>query len=184
MLKRFDEAAEDLLRVLAGVKGRELRDFEEAILASQRVFVTGLGRTGLMMRGFAMRLMHLGRRVYHVGDVITPAIRKEDLLVIGSRTGRSPVLSFFIEIAHKAHAPVAVVTANSASRVARGADTVLTIDDRKVVANRKRRNERYLPLGSLFEQALLLVLDQVVVDLMADLDLAESDLARIHTRFE
>ncbi len=37
-----------------------------------RIFVTGLGRTGLMARGFAMRLMHLGRRVYHVGDVITP----------------------------------------------------------------------------------------------------------------
>jgi 6-phospho-3-hexuloisomerase len=184
MLKRFDEAAQDLHRVLAGVKGRELEAFEEAILSSQRIFVTGLGRTGLMMRGFAMRLMHLGRRVYHVGDVITPAIRKGDLLIIGSRTGRSPVLSFFIEIAHKAHAPVAVVTANHASLAARGADALLTIDDRKVVENRKRRNERYLPLGSLFEQALLLVLDQVVVDLMEALELTEADLARIHTRFE
>jgi 6-phospho-3-hexuloisomerase len=184
MLRRFEEAAEDLIRVLAGVKARDLEAFEESILSSQRVFVTGLGRTGLMMRGFAMRLMHLGRRVYHVGDVITPAIRKEDLLIIGSRTGRSPVLAFFIEIAHKSRAPVAVVTANGSSRVAKGADTVLRIDDRKVVENRKRRNEPYLPLGSLFEQALLLVLDQVVVDLMEDLDLTEADLARIHTRFE
>ena len=40
------------------------------------------------------------------------------------------------------------------------------------------------PLGSLFEQALLIVLDQVVLDLMQVLDLTEQDMARIHTEFE
>jgi 6-phospho-3-hexuloisomerase len=169
-MRRLEEAAEDLVRVLRGVKAADLRAFEEAVLSSHRAFVTGLGRTGLMMRGFAMRLMHLGRRAYHVGDVITPAIRRDDLLIIGSRTGRSPV--------------VAVVTANPQSMVARRADVVLAIDDRAIVERRKRRQEPYLPLGSLFEQALLLVLDQTVVDLMDALDLTERDLARIHTRFE
>ena len=64
-----------------------------------------------------------------------------------------------------------MVTADSRSPVARKADVVLTIDDRSVVEARKRRNEPYLPLGSLFEQAFLLVMDQAVVDLMAALDL-------------
>lgn len=183
-MRRLEEAAEDLVRVLRGVKAADLGAFEEAVLSSHRAFVTGLGRTGLMMRGFAMRLMHLGRRAYHVGDVITPAIRRDDLLIIGSRTGRSPVLAFFIEIAHRVRARVAVVTANPQSMVARRADVVLAIDDRGIVERRKRRGEPYLPLGSLFEQALLLVLDQIVVDLMDALDLTERDLARIHTRFE
>lgn len=184
MMRRLQSAADDLVRVLGGVKGRDLTAFEAALLDSHRIFVTGLGRSGLMMRGFAMRLMHLGRRVYHVGDVVTPAIRKGDLLIIGSRTGRSPVLSFFIETAHKVKADVAVVTANPSSPVARKADVVLTIDDRKVAAKRKAAGEPYLPLGSLFEQALLLVLDQVVVDLMKQLEMTEADLARIHSRFE
>jgi 6-phospho-3-hexuloisomerase len=131
-----------------------------------------------------MRLMHLGRRVYHVGDVITPALRQGDLLVIGSRTGRSKVLQYFEEIAHKARGRVALVTADPDSPVARRADSVLTIDDRPVLEARKRRNESYLPLGSLFEQAFLVVMDQVIVDLMRALDLTERDLARIHTRFE
>jgi len=61
---------------------------------------------------------------------------------------------------------------------------VLTIDDRPVLQARMRRNEPYLPLGSLYEQAFLLVMDQVVVDLMAALELTERDLERIHTRFE
>ncbi len=184
MMRRLEEAAQDLVRVLGGVKAREIASFEKEILESNRAFVTGLGRTGLMMRGFAMRLMHLGRRVYHVGDVITPAIRQGDVLVIGSRTGASPILSFYIEIARAAHARVVIVTANRQSRAARAADVVLGIDDRAVVEARKRRAEPYLPLGSLYEQALLLVLDQVVVDLMDALDLTERDLARIHTRFE
>ena len=183
-MRRLTEASKDLVKVLDGVKAKQLKTFEEEILSCHRVFVTGLGRSGLMMRGLAMRLMHLGRRVYHVGDVITPAIRQGDLLIIGTRTGRSKVLKIFVETAHEAKARVAVVTADATSRVAAGADCVLAIDDRKVVDARKRHGEPYLPLGSLFEQALLVVLDQAVVDLMEALDLTERDLERIHTRFE
>src|SRR5213596_2839521 len=91
-----------LSKVLAEVRPVEVDALEKIILGSRRIFVTGLGRTGLMARGFAMRLMHLGRRVYHVGDVITPAIRRGDLLVICSRTGRSPVLVYYVDIARKA----------------------------------------------------------------------------------
>ena len=177
------EAVADLARVLKKVKAREQRAFERSILDSGRVFVTGLGRTGLMARGFAMRLMHLGRRVYHVGDVITPSVEKGDLLIICSRTGRSKVLSYYISIARKARARVAVVTANPNSPVASRADVVLALDD----TPRRRTTSSKTPpppLGSLFEQALLVVLDQVVMDLMVKLDMTEADMARIHTDLE
>jgi 6-phospho-3-hexuloisomerase len=179
----MQEAVADLARVLKAVKVRQLQAFERAILDSNRVFVTGLGRTGLMARGFAMRLMHLGRRVYHVGDVITPSIGEGDLLIICSRTGRSQVLSYYIRIARRAGATVAVVTASPESSVAAKADAMVAIDDRP--SRRSRANSRPPPpLGSLFEQALLIVLDQVVLDLMQALDLTEADMARIHTEFE
>lgn len=177
------EALADLKRVLDGVSERELAAFGRALLAADRIFVTGLGRTGLMARGFAMRLMQLGRRVYHVGDVITPSIRRDDLLVLCTRTGRSKVLGHYIAIARRAKAKVAVVTANGKSPAARPADAVLAIDDR--AASKARRGaRRRLPLGSLFEQALLVVLDQVVLDLMDALHLGEADLAGLHTSFE
>jgi 6-phospho-3-hexuloisomerase len=179
----MQDAAADLARVLKRVRVRELNAFEKAILDSQRVFVTGLGRTGLMARGFAMRLMHLGRQVFHVGDVITPAIAAGDLLIICSRTGRSKVLGHYIRIARRAKARVAVVTATPDSDVASKADVVLSIDDRP---SRRRGvgGRPPPPLGSLFEQALLIVLDQAVLDLMQVLDLTEEDMARIHTEFE
>ena len=175
------DALADLERVLRRLKAREIDAFEQALLDAGRIFVTGLGRTGLMARGFAMRLMHLGRAVYHVGDVITPAIGRDDLLVICSRTGRSKVLGHYIDIARKAKARVAVVTARPTSAVGRRADVVLAIDDRPL---KRRRTLPPLPLGSLFEQALLLTLDHVVLDLMGALNLGEADLARIHTDFE
>jgi 6-phospho-3-hexuloisomerase len=136
-----------------------------------------------MARGFAMRLMHLGRRVYHVGDVITPAIRRGDVLVICSRTGRSKVLGHYIGIARRARAQVAVVTADGVSPAARAADVVLSIDDRRA-SSARRGARRHLPLGSLFEQALLVVLDQVILDLMDALHVGEADLAGRHTSFE
>lgn len=179
----MQSAVEDLARVLRRVRARDLKAVEREILGSRNVFVTGLGRTGLMARGFAMRLMHLGRTVYHVGDVITPAIGRGDLLVICSRTGRSKVLMHYIRIAKKAHARVIVVTATPDSPVASGAHVVLPIDDRP--KRRPAGSKKPLPpLGSLFEQALLIILDQVVLGLMTALDLTEEDMARIHTEFE
>jgi 6-phospho-3-hexuloisomerase len=178
-----------LVKVLAEVRPAELDAFEKMLLGARRIFVTGLGRTGLMARGFAMRLMHIGRRVYHVGDVITPAIRRGDLLVICSRTGRSPVLRYYIEIARRAGARVAIVTGVRGSPAAKKADAVLLLPSEgrptKPPAKTRRRSAAdSLPLGSLFEQALLLVLDAVVARLMTTLGLSPEDLRRIHTTFE
>ena len=188
MNRGLADALVPLAQVLARVKKPDVERFEKTLLAARRVFVTGLGRTGLMARGFAMRLMHLGRRVYHVGDVITPAIRRGDLLVICSRTGRSPVLLYYVRIARAAGARVALVTADRASPVAKASDAVLVIPSESREAKPARRGRKSAgggpPLGSLFEQALLVVLDEVVVRLMEPLGLTPDDLRRIHTTFE
>lgn len=189
MRKGLADAVAPLARVLAEVDAREVDAFEKVLLGARRIFVTGLGRTGLMARGFAMRLMHLGRRVYHVGDVITPAIRRGDVLVICSRTGRSPVLLHYIAIARRVGARVAVVTGVRASSVAKRADTVLFLPTERPAAKAiaraaKGRRALALPLGSLYEQALLLVLDAIVSRLMDTLGLTADDLRRIHTTFE
>jgi 6-phospho-3-hexuloisomerase len=183
----LSDALEPVARVLAKTDVSEVEAFERTLLGARRVFVTGLGRTGLMARGFAMRLMHLGRRVYHVGDVITPAIRRGDLLVICTRTGRSPVLLHYVRIAQRAGARVAVVTAQRGSPVAKRSDVILVLPSEQVPA-RKRAGTRGRvaapPLGSVFEQAVLLVFDRMVMDLMTVLGLTADDLRRIHTTFE
>src|SRR5437868_8212472 len=64
-----------------------LRALEEQLVAARRVFVAAAGRSGLVVRAFAMRLMHLGLHAHVVGDVTTPAFAAGDLLVIGSGSG-------------------------------------------------------------------------------------------------
>jgi 6-phospho-3-hexuloisomerase len=41
-----------------------------------RILVMGAGRSGLVGRAFAMRLLHLGYNAYVLGETIVPAIRE------------------------------------------------------------------------------------------------------------
>ena len=62
------------------------------IESSPRIFVAGAGRSGLCMRALGMRLMHLGKTVYVVGETTTPSIAASDLLILGSGSGRTASL--------------------------------------------------------------------------------------------
>jgi len=165
----------DLERILAGVSDRKTRPFLRAIITAPRVFVYGVGRSGLVARMFGMRLVHLGREATIVGDTTTPAIREADLLVVCSRTGKSPVLLHAIDLAHKEGAQAAAVVGMRNTAVAREADLVVRLPIE--VAG----GEQAQPMGSLFEQALLLYLDSVVLRLMRELKRTAEDMERIHS---
>jgi len=162
----------DLGLILAAVPEEETRRFVHAIRDAQRVFMYGLGRSGLVARMFGMRLVHLGRDATIVGDTTTPAIRAGDLLIPCSRTGRSPILHHMIRLAHRKGARAAAVVGTPE---ALKADLVVRLPLEAAEA------EKAQPMGSLFEQALLLYLDHVVLLLMAELKKTGEDMERIHS---
>ncbi|MGM0884715.1 MAG: 6-phospho-3-hexuloisomerase [Bacillota bacterium] len=137
----------------------------DRIIGAGRIFVAGAGRSGLMMRGFAMRLMHLGLDVYVVGDTVTRSLAKGDLLIIGSGSGETKSLIPMAEKARSLEGSVAALTIFPASTIGRLADIVIQMpgapkdkaDDNDVTIQ---------PMGSLFEQTLLLVCDAVILRLM------------------
>ena len=47
---------------------KAIDEFEEIIINSKNIFVTGAGRSGLAAKAFAMRLMHLGLSAYVASD--------------------------------------------------------------------------------------------------------------------
>lgn len=163
---------QDLDRILKAVPADETQGFVTAIRDAPRVFMYGLGRSGLVARMFGMRLVHLGRDATIVGDTTTPAIRTGDLLIPCSRTGRSPILHHTIRLAHREGARVAAVVGTAETLKA---DLVVRLP--LEVA----KGEKDQPMGSLFEQALLLYLDQVVLRLMAELKKTVEDMERIHS---
>lgn len=162
----------DLSRILEAVPEADTRRFVEAIRDTNRVFMYGLGRSGLVARMFGMRLVHLGRDATVVGDTTTPAIRKGDLFVPCSRTGRSPILHHMIRLAHREGAKVAAVV---------GTPEALKADLIVRLPLEAAKTETAQPMGSLFEQALLLYLDHVVLLLMRELKKTVEDMERIHS---
>ncbi|HEU4394047.1 MAG TPA: 6-phospho-3-hexuloisomerase [Planctomycetota bacterium] len=176
-LHPLDAIYRELTHIAAGLPREEAGALARAIRRARRVFLGGMGRSGLMMRAFAMRLMQLGVEVHVVGDTTTPSIGRRDLLILGSRYGRSGSLAHYVDIARRERARVAVVTMDARTPLARSADLVATIPVPEGGPSKQ-------PLGTLFEQSLLVYLDAVVLLLKRLLHKTEGAMRRRHTNLE
>ena len=73
---------DELGHALLSVSDETASDFVNLIVGSKEIFCAGAGRSGFQIRGFAMRLMHMGRQSYVVGETCTPNITSDGVLVI------------------------------------------------------------------------------------------------------
>ena len=176
-LDPLDAILAELTEVARCVDRGEMNRLLETMRAGKRVFVAGIGRSGLVARGLAMRLMHLDFEVYVVGETTTPSIGKGDLLVCCSRYGRSRTLHTYVDKAHEVGATAAVITMTAKSPLAKRSDDVFVIP---VETGGKSRQ----PLGTIFEQSLLLYCDALVMLAMKRLGISEEEMARRHTQLE
>ena len=120
-------AVADLGTVLARMPDDAADPLIEAILAARRIAIHGLGREGLAMKGFAMRLFHMGRDVHVVGDMTTPPLGPGDLLIVSAGPGDFRSIDALLDIASNAGAKTAVVTAEPEGATSRKADVQLAI---------------------------------------------------------
>lgn len=132
----------------------------DALVRATRIFVAGEGRSGLMGKAFAMRLMHLGLAVHVVGESTTPAVRSGDTVVAISGSGTTTGTVRVAEQARSSGARVHCVTTDPGSPLAQLCDTVLVLP----AATKYRRPgeaSTVQPLSSLFDQTTHVVLDVV-----------------------
>jgi len=185
-----------MLRSLDSIKLEEIENFvktiEEIYRANKKILVVGVGRSGLVGRAFAMRLRHLGARSYVVGETITPSVEEGDLLVAISGSGSTQVVVAAAEAAKKMKARVAAVTSYYDSPLGRLADLVVFVPGRTKLASMDDYFARQIlgiheplsPLGTLFEDTTMVVLDAIIAELMKRLGKNESDLAKRHANIE
>ena len=148
----------------------------QKIAAHERVFVCGAGRSGLMLKALAMRLMQLGKTVYVVGETITPSIQAGDLLIAASASGTTFSACHFAAEARKMQADVLVITAEENSELAQ-----ISTPDVLIPAPTKHNLAASGQLmGSLFEQMVLLFSDAVTMALAED----RETLSRNHANLE
>jgi 6-phospho-3-hexuloisomerase len=154
------------------------------ILDANRVFVAGVGRSGLVMRSFAMRLMHMGLTAHIVGYETTPAISAGDLLLLGSGSGTTASLLAHGKKARQVGAGLTLITTQGDSPLARLVDLVLVIPAPTPKTDSSNNQRSVQPMASLFEQSMLLTLDALSMMLMERLELDDGTTFLRHANLE
>ena len=175
---------EEIRSVMARVSAEEMGRLAAAVRAARSVFVAGAGRSGLAMRGFAMRLMHMGISAHVVGDVTAPALQAGDLLVIGSGSGSTSSLVAVASQAVKRGGTVALLTIDPESPIARAAATVVRVPAPSPKSAMKDAVASRQPMATLFEQSLGVLLDSCIMMLMQETGVNEQQMFQRHANLE
>lgn len=147
-----------------------------------RVFIAGAGRSGLVLRMAAMRLMHLGMDVHVAGDTTTPAIAAGDLLLLASGSGTTSGVVKSAETASKAGARIAAFTTNPDSPLGKLADALVIIPAAQKTDHGSSVTRQYS--GSLFEQVLFLASEAIFQSLWDNTDAPAEELWLRHANLE
>jgi len=165
---------------------------EKAYYGRKKVLVMGAGRSGLVGRAFAMRLLHMGFNAYVLGDTIVPSISRGDVVVAISGSGRTKLIVTAAETAKQVGATVVAVTTYPESPLGRLADIVVRVPGRAKTTKMDDYFARQIlgvheplaPLGTLFEDTALVFLDGVIYSLMVKLGVSEDQMRRRHANIE
>ena len=170
-----------------------IEKFEDIIISSKNIFVTGAGRSGLAAKAFAMRLMHLGLSAYVVGETISPAIYEDDCIIAISGSGETNTIVSAAKIAKNRGSKVLALTSYPDSTLGQMCDSYILVkgrtkkevDDENYIKRQINGNYTSLtPLGTAFELTTLVFLDAIVSELMEKMEQTESDLKARHTVLE
>ncbi|KWX85693.1 6-phospho 3-hexuloisomerase [Paenibacillus riograndensis] len=177
------EIVNELPRSVAQLGAAEAEQRAELMLRSGRFCGAGAGRSGLMGRAFAMRLMHAGRDAYVVGETVTPGIGPGDVLVLGTGSGETASLLSMAVKARAVGAAVVAVTLSPESSIGLLADHVVKLPGApKEQADAGRITIQ--PMASLFEQTLLLFYDAVILRIMEETGQTSTRMFGNHANLE
>ena len=158
----------------------QIAAFYTELFAAKRIYVTGAGRSGLVAKAFALRLMHLGYEAYVVGETITPAFHEGDTLVIFSGSGETQSIVSICGTAKDLKGRVLLITAKPDSPTGSMADLIVNLGDptntyrhdknsfevRQLTGKYRSITSPFAPFGTMFETLALVFSDAVISSLM------------------
>jgi len=147
--------------------------------SAKRIFVAGAGRSALVARFFAMRLMHGGYEVFVVGEIVTPSIREGDLLIVISGSGETETMVSFTKSARKNNAKIVLISTKDSS----------TIGDMAEMVYRVGAPEQYgkvvgMPMGTVFELSTLIFLESTISHIIHEKGIPEEEMRSRHANLE
>lgn len=166
---------EKVTSALARVDPVAVARMVDLLSRAPQIFVYGAGRSGIVGRAFAMRLVQAGLRAYVIGESVTPIVRHGDAVVIISGQGESYSSIQTANIVRREGAELIVLTGRPTSKLAHTASLLITLE----FADDPER-PRFAPLGTLFESAGLRFSDAVVAELLSARGESEESMRRRH----
>ena len=174
---------QELAQVFEKIEASQSEKFIEAIDNAKRIILIGAGREGLSTRAFTMRLMHMGLDAHWIWDDTTPSIGVGDLLIATSGCGEIGHIHYVVEKAKKQGAGIALVTGDPYKKTAQLADLILFVPA-SVYLGSADVVSSVQPMGNLFEQALLITFDMIVMALRDKKGITPGDMEKMHRNLE
>jgi 6-phospho-3-hexuloisomerase len=178
----FSGAVNEVGAVLKAGAAAEADKLCNELQMANKIACYGVGREGLMMRALCMRLMHLGLDAHMVGDMTTPALGAGDLLLVSAGPGSFSTVKALLGVAHAAGVRTAAVTAQPDGDVPTAADA--TIQLRAQTMADDKGGASVLPMGSLYEAAMLIFFDVVSIVLRERMGQTTDGMRSRHTNLE
>jgi 6-phospho-3-hexuloisomerase len=176
------QALEEIGAVFAKLEPNIMDPLLEEIVNARRIATYGVGREGLMMKAFCMRLFHLGLNAHVVGDMTTPPLETGDLLMVSAGPGNFSTVAGLVGVARASGARTLCFTAEPDGAVPKACDTVIVLPA-QTMANDKS-SSALLPMGSLYEAVQLVFYDLVSIMLRERLNQTPLEMRGRHTNLE
>ena len=182
-MSRYNElvaVVDENRKVLEAVSEAEIEKLVAEIEKARTIQLFAMGRMQASMRGFAMRLKHMGFDAYVVFDTTTPVIGTGDLLIVNCAV--TAVDLSIIKLARQAGARVCVITAHPENEQGKLADLSVLVPGQIFGTEPEIRSIQ--PMASLLEQALFLFEDIVVMLLIEKRKVSMKEMQHRHTNLE
>jgi len=188
----MENIVEHVKNVIEEIDDSQVDNMVMAIEKADRIFIMGAGRSGLVGKAFAMRLVQLGLTAYVVGESVTPAVTDRDLLIAVSGSGATNSVVHAAKTVKKIGAKIVAVTSYPDSDLGKLADYVVKIRGRTKIDIEKDHMKHQLegshssltPLGTLFEDSIMIFFDGIIARLMMHMKKVEADLKKRHATVE
>ncbi|MGQ9781746.1 MAG: 6-phospho-3-hexuloisomerase [Nitrososphaeria archaeon] len=184
----------DILREnLSQLDEENLKKFIDILKSHNRdkILIMGAGRSGLVGRAFAMRLLHLGFNAFVLGDTIVPSISGDDLVIAISGSGSTKLIVTAAEAAKQVGAQIVSITSYPSSPLGKLSTHVVVLKGRHEISTKDYfarqilgLHEPLAPLGTVFEDGAMVLLDSIIATLMAQLHVEESEMRSRHANIE
>lgn len=127
-VRLLEEFFANARKVFKKIDEEQMERVVTLILEAKKIYVLGIGHSGMFGRILAMKLNHVGLRAYSVFDEINPPFQRNDLFIAISQSGETKTIVSLAEMAIKLGGMVLIVTSEAKSTLGGLSEAVLLIE--------------------------------------------------------